>query len=53
MLPLLLLVYAIGAGSRAIAGEEESGTLDLLLAHPLSRRRSLPRSSAPWRWRSA
>ena len=41
MLPLLLLVYAIGAGSRAIAGEEESGTLDLLLAHPLSRRRLL------------
>ncbi|MGZ4410309.1 MAG: ABC transporter permease subunit, partial [Gaiellaceae bacterium] len=34
MIPLLLLVAAIGAGSRAIAGEEESGTLDLLLANP-------------------
>src|SRR5512146_3292407 len=39
MLPLLLLVAAIGAGARSTAGEEESGTLDLLLANPLSRRR--------------
>jgi ABC-2 type transport system permease protein len=39
MVPLLLLVAAIGAGARAIAGEEESGTLDLLLANPVSRRR--------------
>ena len=39
MVPLLLLVAAIGAGARAIAGEEERGTLDLLLALPLSRRR--------------
>lgn len=39
MLPLLLIVAAVGAGARAIAGEEESGTLDLLLANPLSRRR--------------
>ena len=39
MVPLLLLVAAIGAGARAIAGEEERGTLDLLLAHPMSRRR--------------
>jgi ABC-2 type transport system permease protein len=39
MIPLLLLVAAIGAGSRAIAGEEEAGTLDLLLANPISRRR--------------
>lgn len=39
MVPLLLLVAAIGAGARAIAGEEENGTLDLLLANPLSRRR--------------
>jgi ABC-2 type transport system permease protein len=41
MIPLLLLVAAIGAGSRAIAGEEEKGTLDLLLANPVSRRRVL------------
>ena len=39
MVPLLLLIAAIGAGARAIAGEEEGGTLDLLLANPLSRRR--------------
>lgn len=39
MVPLLLLIAAIGAGARAIAGEEESGTLDLLLANPISRRR--------------
>lgn len=39
MVPLLLLVYAIGAGARAIAGEEEAGTLDLLLAQPLRRTR--------------
>jgi ABC-2 type transport system permease protein len=39
MVPLLLLVAAIGAGARALAGEEESGTLDLLLANPVSRRR--------------
>ncbi len=36
--PVLLLVYAIGAGSRAIAGEEERGTLDLLLTAPVRRR---------------
>ena len=35
--PILLLVYAIGAGGRAIAGEEEARSLDLLLSTPLSR----------------
>lgn len=39
MVPLLLVIAAIGAGARATAGEEESGTLDLLLANPISRRR--------------
>ena len=37
--PLLLVVAGIGAGARAIAGEEERGTLDLLLSMPVSRRR--------------
>ena len=37
--PILFLVFAIGFGAGAIAGEEEQGTLDLLLANPLSRRR--------------
>jgi len=36
--PLLLLVFSIGAGGGAVAGEEERGTLDLLLAHPMRRR---------------
>jgi ABC-2 type transport system permease protein len=36
--PLLLLILAIGAGARAVAGEEESGTLDLLMANPVRRR---------------
>jgi beta-exotoxin I transport system permease protein len=35
--PLLLLIFAIGTGASAVAGEEERGTLDLLLAHPLRR----------------
>ena len=38
MAPLVLLIFAIGAGAGAVAGEEERGTLDLLLAHPLRRR---------------
>lgn len=37
VLPLLLLIYAIAAGHRATAGDEESGQLDLLLAHPITR----------------
>ena len=39
MIPLLFLVAAVGSGAGAIAGEEERGTLDLLLASPISRRR--------------
>ncbi len=37
MLPLLAMIHGIATGSRAIAGEEESGQLDLLLAHPVTR----------------
>jgi ABC-2 type transport system permease protein len=37
--PILLLVFVIGAGGRAIAGEEEGRSLDLLLSTPLSRSR--------------
>jgi ABC-2 type transport system permease protein len=36
MLPLLFIVRGIGLGARAVAGEEEHGTLDLLLVTPLS-----------------
>lgn len=39
--PILFLVFAIGAGSRAIAGEEEGRTLDLLLSTPIRRRQVL------------
>jgi ABC-type transport system involved in multi-copper enzyme maturation, permease component len=39
--PILFLVFAIGAGSRAIAGEEEARTLDLLLSMPIRRRQVL------------
>jgi ABC-2 type transport system permease protein len=39
MLPLLLAILAVATGSRAIAGEEEQHSLDLLLAQPVSRRR--------------
>lgn len=39
LLPLILLIYAIGVGANAIAGEEERHTLDLLLAHPVKRSR--------------
>jgi ABC-2 type transport system permease protein len=39
MAPLLLLLAAIGAGARGVAGEEEAGTLELLLSCPVTRRR--------------
>lgn len=39
MVPLLFLIYAISFGARAIAGEEEAGTAELLLANPISRER--------------
>jgi ABC-2 type transport system permease protein len=37
LIPLLVAVFAIAYGTRAVAGDEEAGTLDLLLAHPVSR----------------
>lgn len=41
IVPLLLLVYATISGSRAVAGEEETGLLDLYLAQPVARSRLL------------
>lgn len=38
-LPILLLIFAIGLGSRAISGAEGDGTLELLMANPVTRRR--------------
>jgi ABC-2 type transport system permease protein len=39
MVPLLFMIYCIGLGSGAIAGEESAGTMDLLLANPVPRSR--------------
>ena len=37
LIPILLAIMAISAGVKAIAGDEESGTLDLIAAQPVSR----------------
>ena len=37
VLPLIVGGYAVAVGSAAVAGEEERGTLDLLLANPIPR----------------
>ncbi|MFN8026010.1 MAG: ABC transporter permease subunit [Acidimicrobiia bacterium] len=39
VLPALLVVFAIGVGASAFAGELQSGTLDLLLSYPVTRTR--------------
>jgi ABC-2 type transport system permease protein len=36
-IPVLLIVYAVVQGTGAIAGEEASGTIDLLMAQPVAR----------------
>ena len=36
LLPALLVIYAIGRGARLVAGEEDVGTLDILLVTPIS-----------------
>jgi ABC-2 type transport system permease protein len=36
--PIVFIAFAVGAANRALAGEEEDGTLSLLLAYPISRR---------------
>jgi ABC-2 type transport system permease protein len=36
LLPILFIVFAVGRGARAVAGEEEAGTLDVLLLTPVS-----------------
>ena len=38
MLPLLVLVLAIGSGARAFAGEEDAGRLEVVLSYPVRRR---------------
>jgi ABC-2 type transport system permease protein len=39
VLPALLMVYGISRGARALGGSEEDGTLELILANPVSRTR--------------
>jgi ABC-2 type transport system permease protein len=39
MIPLLLIIAAVAAGSGAVAGEEERGTMELLLTLPIARGR--------------
>lgn len=39
LLPVMLLVFAIGVAAWAISGDEAAGTLELLLANPISRAR--------------
>jgi ABC-2 type transport system permease protein len=37
LVPILMAVFAIATGTQALAGDEQAGTLDLVLAHPVSR----------------
>lgn len=46
MLPLVILLFAIGRSADTIAGEEERGALDTLLSHPVSRRRAYMEKAA-------
>ncbi len=39
MVPLLFVIAAVSSGAGAIAGEEERGTLELLLSQPVTRKR--------------
>lgn len=39
MFPLILLLFAVAVGARAVGGSEEDGTLELVCAHPVTRLR--------------
>jgi ABC-2 type transport system permease protein len=41
LFPLLLIIFGIGLGARAVGGSEEDGTIELVLAHPVTRARVL------------
>jgi ABC-2 type transport system permease protein len=41
MLPALFIIFAVARGARLIAGEEENGTLEVVVATPVSRLRVL------------
>jgi ABC-2 type transport system permease protein len=44
--PIIFLIYAIWRGMAAISGEENRGTMDLLLAHPVRRWRIVVENAA-------
>jgi ABC-2 type transport system permease protein len=37
LVPFLVAIFAIAAGTKALATDEETGTLELVMAHPVSR----------------
>ena len=46
MSPLILVIFAVGVAATQIAGEENEGTLSLLLAYPVTRTRLLAQKLA-------
>jgi ABC-2 type transport system permease protein len=46
MVPALFVIFGVGRGARLVAGEEEMGSLDVLLVTPVSRRRVLLHKAA-------
>jgi ABC-2 type transport system permease protein len=46
MSPLILVIFAVGVAAAQIAGEEDEGTLSLLLAYPVTRTRLLAQKLA-------
>jgi ABC-2 type transport system permease protein len=46
MLPLVLIIFVIGLANKETAGEERDRTLDLLLAHPVTRTRAMLEKAA-------
>jgi ABC-2 type transport system permease protein len=46
MLPALFIIYGIGRGARVIAGEEQDGTLEVVVVSPVSRARILLHKAA-------
>jgi len=46
MLPAIFIIFAVGRGARVLAGEEEDGTLELLVTLPVSRTRILVQKGA-------
>lgn len=46
VLPIMFVIYAVGRGSRLIAGEEEAGTLAIVLTMPISRSKALVEKAA-------